>query len=86
MQKYELEATRKFEQIFKKLDKRQKTIIVNVIEKLLENPLAGKPLKYSFKGLRRIRVEQYRLIYEFKGNIVRLLYLEHRKSVYKDYY
>ncbi|MGC9200932.1 MAG: type II toxin-antitoxin system RelE family toxin, partial [Candidatus Aenigmatarchaeota archaeon] len=49
----------------------------------LENPELGKPLKYSFKGLRTERVGKFRIIYEIEGNIVVFHTFEHRKKVYK---
>ena len=55
-------------------------------KKLMIDPVAyGKPLRFSLKGLRRLRVENYRVIYkidEDKG-IVIVVRIAHRKEVYE---
>lgn len=38
--------------------------LVEAIDRLAEEPLAGSALKGEFSGLRRLRVGQYRIIYE----------------------
>ena len=56
------------------LSKSVKEKLKKAIEKKLTiNPVEfGKPLQYSLKGLRRLRVEDYRIIYqiEIKTKIV----------------
>ena len=63
----------------------------NRIKKAIEKKLAidpisfGRPLKYSLKGLRRLRVDDYRIIYkvvedEMSITIVRIA---HRKEIYE---
>jgi mRNA interferase RelE/StbE len=46
----------------------------------------GKPLRYSFKGHRRIRVGDYRIIYRVDNDIkmVTVILIKHRKHVYDD--
>lgn len=46
----------------------------------------GKPLRYSFKGHRRIRVGDYRIIYRVDNDskIVTIILIKHRKHVYDD--
>ena len=46
----------------------------------------GKPLRYSFKGHRRIRVGDYRIIYRVdpKKKLVTVVLIRHRKDVYED--
>ncbi len=38
--------------------------LVEAIDRLAQEPLAGSALKGEFSGLRRLRVGQYRIIYE----------------------
>lgn len=53
-------------------------------EKLLIHPLEfGKPLRYSLSGHRALRVGDYRIIYRIESNIVLIITVQHRKSVYK---
>jgi mRNA interferase RelE/StbE len=56
-------------------------------KKLILNPIEfGKPLQYSLKGLRRLRVEDYRIIYQIdnENQIVLIVKIGHRKEVYED--
>jgi mRNA interferase RelE/StbE len=45
----------------------------------------GKPLRYSFKGHRRIRVGDYRVIYRLDNDkkMVTIILIKHRKHVYE---
>ena len=42
----------------------------------------GKPLRYSLKGNRRMRVGDWRVIYRIEGNTVFIFTIGHRKDVY----
>lgn len=56
-------------------------------KKLMLNPIEfGKPLQYSLKGLRRLRVENYRVIYQIDLNskTVLIVKIGHRKEVYEE--
>lgn len=46
----------------------------------------GKPLRYSLKGHRRLRVSDYRVVYriEEKTNTVLIIAIKHRRDVYDD--
>lgn len=46
----------------------------------------GKPLRYSFKGHRRIRVGNYRIIYRVDNEkkFVTVVLIKHRKHVYEE--
>ncbi len=55
-------------------------------KKLAINPIVfGKPLRYSLKGLRRLRVEDYRVIYKIDEHVDRVIIVKiaHRKAVYE---
>lgn len=57
-----------------------------VEKKLAIDPVAyGKPLRRSLKGLRRLRVEDYRVIYKIDHdqNQVIILMIGHRKDAYE---
>lgn len=70
------------------LPKTIKDRIKKAIEtRLTADPVGlGKPLRYSFKGHRRIRVGDYRIVYRInpKKMIVTIVYIKHRKKVYDD--
>ena len=63
-------------------------IIRKAIEKKLSvDPVAyGKPLRYSLKEYRRLRVSDYRVIYKVIEDkvIVFIIDIDHRKDVYED--
>ncbi|MBK7960108.1 MAG: type II toxin-antitoxin system RelE/ParE family toxin [Bdellovibrionales bacterium] len=72
----------------KGLSKSTKDKLKKAIEKkLMINPIEfGKPLQYSLKGLRRLRVEDYRIVYQInlEAKLVIIVKVGHRKEVYND--
>ena len=58
--------------------------VVAAIDRLAEEPLAGSVLKGEFSGLRRLRVGQYRVIYEAMHQeiVILVVRIGHRQSVY----
>jgi addiction module RelE/StbE family toxin len=75
--------TEKFEHELKRLkDSAVKNRVKRQIEKILETPEAGKPLRFELKGERSLHIPPYRLIYATQGTTLYLLRLEHRKTVY----
>ncbi len=68
-----------------KLDAAAKKMIKETIEKkLTHNPIEfGKPLQYSLKGSRRLRIGDYRVIYTIESELVIIVKIGHRKDVYK---
>ena len=77
----EVEFNPSFKKIFSKIkDKPLKNRILKQIDKIIENPNFGKPMRYSRKGTREIYIPPYRLSYYYKekeGTIV-LLDLYHK--------
>lgn len=54
-------------------------------KKLMVNPVVfGKTLRHSLKGLRRLRVDDYRVIYKIDENkdLVIVVKIAHRREVY----
>ena len=70
------------------LPKTIKAQIKKAIEtRLTVDPIGlGKPLRYSFKGHRRIRVGDYRIVYRVDHELflVTIVIIKHRKDVYED--
>ncbi len=64
-------------------DKKIQTRIKKIVQKILENPEIGKPLGYELFSLRSVRIPPFRVLYEFKSDIIILHKFEHRKKVYK---
>ena len=61
-----------------------RTRLVHAIDRLAEQPLAGSALKGSLTGLRRLRVGDYRIVYEVMHHEVAVLVIRvaHRSEAY----
>lgn len=59
--------------------------IIDAIDRLADEPHAGSALKGEFAGLRRIRVGDYRVIYEVDEGVLLVLVVRiaHRREVYR---
>ena len=59
--------------------------LVPAIDSLAESPLSGSPLKGGLRGLRRIRVGDYRVVYELLQDelIVLVVRVAHRRESYR---
>lgn len=56
-------------------------------ERLTIDPIGfGKPLRYSLKGHRRLRVSDYRIVYriEPETKTVLIVAIKHRKDIYDE--
>lgn len=59
----------------------------SIEERLMLDPIGfGKPLRYSLKGHRRLRVSDYRIVYRIEPEIktVVIIAIKHRRDVYDD--
>jgi len=67
-----------------RLEKPNQKRIVKAVEELRKQPLKGKLLSAEWKGLRRLRVGTYRVIYAFDGTTlsISIVRVGHRKEVY----
>lgn len=85
---YEIEYLEDALQDIKALPKAELPKIRRAIEtRLAQDPIGlGKPLRYSLKGHRRIRVGDYRVIYRIEEaqNCVVIVAIGHRKDIYED--
>ena len=55
-------------------------------EKLTVRPdVFGKPLRFSLKGHRSLRVGEYRVIFRMEASLVKILLIAHRSVVYERY-
>lgn len=78
----EIVYTEKFEKELKKIDNSIKEKVIKQIQKIIENPETGKPLRFNLKGERTVYVKPHRIIYSFFNNTLYFLRFEHRKDVY----
>ena len=55
-------------------------------ERLAIDPVGfGKPLRYSLKGHRSLRVSDYRIVYRIEPKTVIIIAIKHRRDVYTDF-
>ena len=59
--------------------------LIEAIDRLATEPTAGGVLKGEFRGLRRLRVGRYRIVYEVEEGELTILVIRigHRKDVYR---
>ncbi|MCD4749096.1 MAG: type II toxin-antitoxin system RelE/ParE family toxin [Thermoanaerobaculales bacterium] len=59
--------------------------IVTAVEQLIEQPMKGTMLSAQWKGLRRLRVGEFRVIYAFDGSklLISVIRIGHRREVYR---
>ena len=56
-----------------RIDVPQRKRLIEAIDKLKTNPTAGSVLKGEFTGLRRIRIGDYRIVYEVQNELLVIL-------------
>lgn len=68
-----------------KIEAPQRTRLIEAIDKLKINPNAGSVLKGEFSGLRRIRIGDYRIVYEVQNEqlVILVIRVAHRRDAYK---
>ena len=68
-----------------KADKQNRIRLIEAIDNLLIQPYKGTQLKGDLTGLRRIRIGQYRIIYEIQKDelIILVVRIGHRKEIYR---
>jgi len=69
----------------KKLPKNKQIKVLLMIQKLKNDPYAGKKLKGEFEGLRSLKVWPYRIIYRYlsQDKLIFINVIQHRQKVYK---
>jgi len=79
--------TRNALESLKKIDPVYQHLIIEKLEALQENPYEGSNVKAlkGMSGYYRLRVEDYRVIYELQDNnlVILVIDINHRKDVYK---
>jgi mRNA interferase RelE/StbE len=67
------------------LPRQEQQRVFDAVEQLFDDPLRGRPLSSEWKGLRRLRVGRYRVIYAFDGSqlLVTVVRVGDRKDVYR---
>ena len=68
-----------------RIAKADRVRLVEAIDRLSENPFQGNALKGELRGLRRLRVGDYRVLYEVQDSalIVLVVRVAHRREAYR---
>lgn len=61
-------------------------LLIDAIESLRQQPMQGRPLRGNLRGLRRLRVGSYRIVYELRQNELTVLVVRvgHRSGAYRQ--
>ena len=68
-----------------RIERSDRARLIAAIDRLAENPFAGSALKGELRGLRRIRVGDYRLLFEVQERdlVVLVLRAAHRREAHR---
>ena len=82
---YKIIIEKKAAEFFKKLERINQERIGKKIEQLKNNPKLGVPYTANLAGLWKLRIGDFRLIYQIKNLelIIVILKIGHRKNVYE---
>ena len=84
--KYSEKAVRQLKRICKS-DKKSARLILNKIEAYAKNPSGNfdiKILKGKYEDLKRLRVGNYRIIFDEENNVLFIYEVKHRQEAYND--
>ncbi|RLG13648.1 MAG: type II toxin-antitoxin system RelE/ParE family toxin [Candidatus Nanohalarchaeota archaeon] len=80
--KYNPFFTKKFSKTYSKLNFEMKNKMDKKIKKLCEYPMLGKPMKNKLKGLRRVHIGHFILLYQIENDKVIFYKFDHHDSAY----
>ncbi len=83
---YRAVFTTHFDEIISLLGKKDRPLLYKIekkIERVLEEPTLGKPLRNVFKNNRRVHIGSFVLVYEIKNEEIRFLDFNHHDKIYK---
>ena len=82
---YSVQIKRSAAKELAQVQKQDRLRIIHAIDGLAERPLIGKPLKGVDRGLRRLRVGDYRIVYEVLADalVVLVVRVAHRRKAYR---
>lgn len=87
--RYTLALGPAFRRILKKLNRQGGTLRAELdrgIEKIVHEPMLGKPLRHALRNYRRVHIERsFVLLYEIQGRRVVLVDFDHHDRIYKKY-
>lgn len=82
---YSVQIKRSAAKDLARIAKSDRPRLVQAIDALAEHPLKGSALKGELRGVRRVRVGDYRVVYEVQDDVLVVLVVRiaHRREVYR---
>jgi mRNA interferase RelE/StbE len=86
MEFYKVIFTKSVKKDFRKIPKLEAFKILNEIEELAKNPRSSKTKKLKGEKLYRLRVGNYRVIYDIQDNLMLIIVVKlgHRSDIYRN--
>lgn len=84
MARYHLIISNRFRRDLRRLDATTHRRILDMLERLQEDPRQGSQLTGVAIGAWRVRVGDYRIRYDIEGDQVLLYRVRHRREIYRD--
>lgn len=84
MARYRLVISQRFRRDLRKLDAQSHRRVLEMLERLQENPYQGSKLTGVEIGQWRVRVGDYRIRYDVEGEQVLLYRVRHRREIYQE--
>lgn len=86
MEFYKVIFTKSVKKDFRKIPKLEASKILNEIEELAKNPRSSKTKKLKGEKLYRLRVGNYRVIYDIQDNLMLIFVVKlgHRSDIYRN--
>ena len=85
MPRYSIKIKRSAARELQRVPLSDRTRVSQAIDRLAESPMSGSPLKGGLKGIRRVRVGDYRVLYEVQETalVVLVVRVAHRRDAYR---
>jgi mRNA interferase RelE/StbE len=86
MEFYKVIFTKSVKKDFRKIPKLEVSKILNEIAELAKNPRSSKTKKLKWEKLYRLRVGNYRVIYDIQDNLMLIFVVKlgHRSDIYRN--
>jgi mRNA interferase RelE/StbE len=86
MEFYKVIFTKSVKKDFRKIPKLEVSKLLNEIEELAKNPRSSKTKKLKGEKLYRLRVGNYRVIYDIQDNLMLIFVVKlgHRSDIYRN--
>ena len=86
MEFYKVNFAKSVKKDFRKIPKLEVSKILNEIEELAKNPRSPKTKKLKGENLYRLRVGNYRVIYDIQDNLMLIFVVKlgHRDDIYRN--